>query len=309
MPYTDFPNGLTSFGVPLPGGPLLYRANGKRHIWVSGISSGVGAGNDGNSGDSPDSPFRTMDRAFDTLASGDTIHVWGNVREQLSAPAGIFDVTIIGEGNRPRHADAHTDNNGYFTPTWKAPASPTTATPLLKVRQQGWRFINMLWVPPTDAAALQFIRDAASGDDERDSSHADVVGCRFAAGKWHIQIVGTENVFDVRVKGNIFNDATTTSIAMASAYAHRWIFEDNIWQANVNHVVGGFTASMFLRNTFGSFTTLSLSLAGGGGLNVITGNYLSGTYGTPQYEKSNANDEWAGNFNSLSGGITAADPA
>ena len=39
-------------------------------------------------------------------------------------------------------------------------------------------------------------------------------------------------------------------------------------------------------------------------------NYLSGTFSSAGgYTVANANDEWAGNFNTLAGGITVADPA
>jgi hypothetical protein len=312
---TNFPQGLTSMGVPAGVGDLI-PMNGRKQIWVRGVSSlaTIGQnrdliGNDGAPGDNPDEPLLTMARAFQLLESGAVIHFTGDIKEQLSAPDGIFDVTIIGEGTRPRHADAHTGNNGYSAATWKSPAVPAATTALLTVRQQGWRFANILFACPSDDAALDFIRDAAAGDLERDSSHAAVLGCRFAgAGLAGIKISGTENVFDLLIKGNIFNDLTTA--ITAGAFCHRFIIEDNRFDLNTNHIVASLTDSFILNNVMGQFTTLSIDLTGGGGHNVITKNYLSGTYGIGGgYVKSNANDEWAGNFNSLAGGITAADPA
>lgn len=49
--------------------------------------------------------FDTMEEALASIVSGDTIAFRGKVREQLTAPAQVFDVNIIGVGNRPRHAD------------------------------------------------------------------------------------------------------------------------------------------------------------------------------------------------------------
>lgn len=295
----------------------MWPANGRKHLWVRGVTSLATSGqlrdligNDGAPGDNPDEPLRTMARAFVLAEPGCVIHFTGNIREELSTPAGLFDVTIIGEGNRPRHADAHTGNNGYSAATWKPPAAPTAATPLLVVRQQGWRFFNILFVPAVDAAALEFMRDAAAGDDERDSSHAEIAGCRFAGGQDGILISGPEIVHNLHIHNNIFNDATGTAIKAAAYYARRAIIEDNIFEKNVNHIVAALGESIIRRNHFNQHTTQSIDLNGGNGLNVITGNFLSGTYSVAGgYRKSNANDDWGGNWNTGVGILTAADPA
>jgi hypothetical protein len=309
MPFTNFPYGVTSFGIPQLGGSPFYPALTQGHLWVRGVASGAAPiGNDGNSGSSPDSSLLTMARAFALVKSGGVIHVTGNIREQISTPAGIFDVTVIGEGTVPRNADAHTGNNGYFTATWKPPASPVAATPLLTVQQQGWRFVNILFNPPSDAAALNYIRNAASGDAERDSSHSEIFGCRFAGGNAAIQISGTEIVHDLWIVSNIFNDSTY-GIYSTAYYGRRFLISGNQFDLNTNHIAAGLGDSHIWDNIFGQFTTLSLSLVGGNGHNMITKNYLSGSYAAPQYAVSAATDEWAGNFNTLAGGITVADPA
>lgn len=307
MGLTKYPFGVSSFGCPLPASSL-YPMNGEKHWWVRAYS-GVGGGSDGMPGDNPDEPLLTMAKAFTKIDSGDVIHFVGNVREQLNTPAGVFDVTIIGEGTRPRHADAHTGNNGYQTATWKAPAAPAATTPLLKVRQQGWRIVNVLIAPPSDEAGISFMRDAATGDDERDSSQSGVYGCRFAGGSSGIKIIGTEIVHGIEIYGNYFADITR-AIYATSYYGRRCIIEKNKFELNTNHIVAALGDSVIINNVFGQFTTLSIDLTDGNGHNVVTKNYLSGTYSIAGgYKKSNANDEWAGNFNSLAGGITAVVPA
>jgi hypothetical protein len=280
--------------------------NGGNHYWVRAYS-GVGGGSNGNGGKSPDEPLLTMAKAFTLIDSGDIIHFVGNVAEQIETPAGVFDVTIIGEGTRPRHADAHTGNNGYQTATWKTAGIATT--PLLKVRQQGWRICNVLIAPPADSPGIDFMRDAAAGDSERDSSHSGVYGCRFAGGSSGIKITGTEIVHDIEIAGNIFNDITRAIWATAY-YGRRFLIHDNDFDLNTNHIVAALGDSKIINNVFGQFTTMGVDLTNGNGHNVVTKNYLSGTYSIGGgYKKSNANDEWAGNFNSLTGGITAVVPA
>lgn len=306
MSITNYEGGLASMGVPLPSSGFT-RFNGRPHLFVHGQY-----GNDGFPGTDTSQPLKTMAKAFALVQSGGTIHLNGSITEQLSTPAGIFDVTVIGEGNRPRHADAHTSSGlnvqgGRAGATWKAPTSPTATTPLVKVRQQGWRFVNILFAPPSDAAAISFIRDAAAGDSERDGSHGEVVGCRFAGGQDGILFAGTENLFDVLICNNTFNDQTGVSIK--GGYCYRALIENNVFGQNANHIVLACTQSNIIRNILNSWTTAAIDLNGGGGLNVITENYLSGTYASTQYRKANANDEWAGNWNTLSGGITVSDPA
>lgn len=272
------------------------------------------SGNNSNTGRDWTSPFLTMAKAFTSVDNGDVIRFKGKVREQLVTPVQVFDVTVIGEGNRPRHADSTPAGGDEAAATWAAPASPTATTALCRVLQQGWRFENILFAPHTDYGALEFVRNAGAGNAERDASHGVVRNCRFAAGAYHIMIgkAGefSEIVNNLLIQGNTFNDATTTSLFSPNAYSQRLQVLDNVFQGNVNSIIVPATKSVIARNFMGSFTTKSIDLVGGGGLNIITLNYLSGTYDIASgYRGSNANDEWGGNMNSLAGGWTAADPA
>jgi hypothetical protein len=271
------------------------------------------SGLDSADGDTWGTALKTMAEAFTRLSSGDSILFRGKIREQLVAPVQIFDVLILGMGNRPRHADSTPAGGQLAANTWTVPLSGATANPCLRILQQGWRLQNILFAGPSNYAAVDIVRNAGADDDERDGSHAEVIGCRFAGGQDGVRhgkaAVYTEMTTNVKIDGCTFQDQTGIAIADAIGCT-RWEITRNRFLANANHIIMKATAAVIQHNVLGSFTTKGIDLTGGGGLNVVTQNYLSGTYSeVGGYTKANANDEWGGNFNSVSGGLTAADPA
>jgi len=290
-------------GVLSPGpGRTIY-------VHTEGGQSGSGAG--------WDSPLSTMAAAFAVVQSGDTILVAGNVREQLVTPTGIFDVRVVGVGPRPRHADAHTDGNGRrAAATWRAPASPTATTALCRVLQQGWVFENILFAAHTDYGALEFVRNAGADDAERDASHGAVLNCRFAGGAYGI-LIGksgsfTENVHNLLIAGNTFNDQTTAAISGING--RRLQVLDNVFMDVASGVIVPAVQSVFRGNTVGKHTTYGLDL-NGGEYNMVNGNWLSGAYTTDTGRyRPGTSDDWSGNFSSdedestVTSGITHAVP-
>lgn len=139
-------------------------------------------GSDANSGRSPLKPKLTMSSAFGVVGSGDVIHVRGKVREQLTTPTGVFDVTIYGGPNLPRHADDHTESGrkrGSSAATWTAPASGSAAGALLNINQQGWRVEGVCFqISGSATRCIELIKTDDSGDDERDGGHFKLVNCK-----------------------------------------------------------------------------------------------------------------------------------
>lgn len=293
---TNF-SGLSVNGAPVVGNSPSPYGN---VLFVDG-----NRGADGNNGKSTGRAFATMAKAMTVVGSGDVIYVRGNITENITAPAGVFDVRIIGAGPlRPRHADAHTGTNGYSAATWRAAVQ---TDPLLILRQQGWEVRGIAFDAPTSDACIELIRDAASGDSERDASHAAIIGNKFVSGATGILISGTENLRNVLIENNVFADLTD-AIDSPGGYAYQFDINNNMFLNNTNHIDCGLTQSTIRNNNFGNFTTMSIDLTGGAN-NSVYGNNLSGTYSIVGGYKAGTNDEWGGNFNSLSGGITAADPA
>jgi hypothetical protein len=255
--------------------------------------------------------FKTMAEAFNRLIGGETIRFAGTIREQLVTPVQVFDVRIIGAGNRPRHADSTPSGGNLYASSWRPPASgAVSGKATVRVLQQGWSFENILFtMESATAAGVEVVRDAGAGNAERDGSHCSVLGCRFAGAGIGVRsgVAGlfTEIAFNVLVEGNTFHDNTK---AISGINGNAWQIVDNIFRGNTNHIVAAFQNTQIIGNIMGSFTTGSIDLTGGGGLNQVSLNVLSGTYADgAAYRKSNANDNWNGNFAST--GVTAAVPA
>lgn len=317
--YTDFPNGVTSFGVPLFGGDNKFVTAAYGRTWFVNANTTVPAagwspGSDGYSGQSPTQPFLTMDKAFDVIQSGDVINFIGKIQEQLVSPVQVFDIWINGCGNRPRHADSTPAGGQYGAAQWAPPSSGTAAQATLRVLQQGWRFTNFLMTAiDANAACLELVRNAGAGDAERDASHASVLGMRFSGAGVGIRSGATsftELVYNVEVGSCQFDNMTYAMRGVVEA--NQWYIHDNVFGPNTNQIIMVARNFTIARNSIGAFTaggsSGGIDLNGGTGLNQVTGNNLSGTYSIAGgYRVANANDNWYGN--ATSAGFSSSDPA
>lgn len=307
MGMADYSHGFRE-GVMIRGAGMFDAGFGR--VWYVDAKTGA----DGNSGKRRDRPFLTMSKALAQLDSGDTILFRGKVREQLETPAGVFDVTIIGAANRPRHADDHTEENGArgsSAALWTLPASAVADTPLLRVNQQGWRFANFLMAATTSQVCLDMYRNAdeSPASDERDASHFDVVDMRFAAAGIHIRFNGGPNFGTIRE--SMFQGATTaianTTGSGAGTNGYTRIL-NSYFVENTNHVVVPLNKSLVKGCTFGLFTTKALDLTNGIGTNQVVGNFMSGDYDGGYVAASG--DNWIGNIAfDVASGETEADGA
>lgn len=152
-------------GFPVPKGNVWYVA--------------PATGDDTSDGDSWDKAFASMTPLDSKLGNNDYICLAGVLKQQWTAPVDVFDVTLIGVANRARQAtDAGVATGGGAS--WLAPASPTATTPLLKLREQSWRIINVQFAPVASSACVRVSRAETSTD--MDASHAEFINCYFSAG-------------------------------------------------------------------------------------------------------------------------------
>ena len=280
--------------------------------WFVDATNGL----DANPGKTWAGAFLTMSKAFTSAASGDRIYFTGKVREQLSTPAQVFDVRVIGIGTRPRHADSTPAGGETATATWAAPASPTAATALVRVRQQGWSFENILWVGHTDNACIELYRDAESGNSERDAGHTSVIDCRFASGYNGISDIG--GVPNVLVQHNRFEALTNfciLGVGNIGAGQSDWEIVDNTFDGFTNGVKISGIGCRVQNNTFTDGgtpnTTVVLNMANtsgvGMGENFVIQNFFqtsTANFNTPDVV-GNATDVWAVNasIDSTSAGV------
>lgn len=259
-----------------------------------------------------ESAFATMAQAFAKIASGDRIFFKGKLKEQLTTPVQVFDVQVIGIATNPRHADAAPVGGNIGDNTWTFPDSPTAATPLCRVLQQGWSFQNILFAAPTDAPAVLLYRDAGAGNAERDASHASFIGCRFASG---FGISDTGGCVNVRVWMNRFEACTNyciLGVGNIGVGQSDWDIRDNTFDGFTNGVkIAGFGCRI-QNNTFTDggtpATTFVLDVSNGGGQdNQIVLNFFQTTtanFNSPDIV-GNATDVWVNySFNAAAAGVS-----
>lgn len=247
------------------------------NVWYVDTVNGADGGS--FDGRSPTAAFRTMEEAFENVASRDTIFVKGDVREQgLYTPLGVYGVRIIGANyGRPHHSTSGgTVQDGNST-SWREAATAGNA-PLVKFREQGWELHNITMIPQSGYAAVQ-LRCAEDATDP-DASHAIFNKVRFISGGTRVgygieQIGGSAQL---GVYGCWFTNLEyaykPTSYGIRNDQDHEWF--DNRFSGNKTDIAMNATRCEFRRNRHFTVyngtthpTTLNLANSGGDGNNWV----------------------------------------
>lgn len=158
MSYTNFPNGLTSFGIPVHGSlPFTMANSGVGKIFFVDTNNG----SNGNVGNSPDNPVATVNQALSNATSnrGDIIVVAGSSGSNvLSAPLDVTKnrLTFIGADPMGRLVQQGA----------KVATSSTESSAAYVIKNTGTRnaFINLKLIQnSTNAAALRVFDDGGEG--------------------------------------------------------------------------------------------------------------------------------------------------
>jgi hypothetical protein len=299
MPLTNFPNGVSSFGVPVLAGPTVF---GK--VWFVNTVTG----SDGNDGQSVDSPFLTMAKALSRVGDNDVVYFRGTVREQIVAPLGVQGVSIIGAaGGGVR------DDDGA---KWTYPASGAVAgSALLLVREQGWSVSNFLMTPePTSGAAIELRR--AEDATYPDASHFVATGMRFVG----IDVTTTYGIRDIGGCSNVLVQncefyLTTTGLYCSStaiAVPLRWKVLGNRFLQNTNDIIVPSSYCIFEGNRFMSSAATEKVEISGGGYCIVTGNVFpdaAADIDPAHGYDGNATDTWTGNLVGNQAAFIFGDPA
>lgn len=301
MGYTNFPNGITVFGVPVIPAPTIFG-----QVWFVDTVNG----SDGYQGNNVDRPFSTMERALEVVGDNDVIYFVGKVREQLVAPLGVQGVSIIGAAG-----GAGRNDDGAF---WTYPASGAVAgKALLELREQGWSTSNFMMTPePTGGACLKLHR--AEDASYPDASHAVITNMRFTGagnvvtgtpigiedvgGMHHVTIQGCE--FQVLNYG-IYGSSQAIAIPL------RNVVKNNLFRLNTNDIDLPSSYSLFEGNRHFKAATKTIDIAVGE-YNMVTGNVwadVAADIDPGNGYDGNATDTWTGNLVQNQAAFVFGDPA
>lgn len=225
MSITNFPGGLSSFGVPVMGGQLPTTTG--RYFFVSSL-----IGSNGNDGKSPEYPFATIDYAIGqcTASKGDVIIVMPGHAETISAAGGITaDVAGIfiiglGLGNlRPTLSFSATAATfaisaaNVYVANMRVTSTIDEVVKMFHVTAAYVTLDNIEHFETASCQTIQFLLTTAAADylTVKNCYHyqANAAG---AAQLW-IQLVGVDNA---RILDNTFilalNNAATSAVINAS---------------------------------------------------------------------------------------------
>lgn len=260
-------------------------------------------GSDSNSGLSPLSPFATVERAFEFVGCYDVIVLDGVIREQVVAPANIYDVTLIGAANTPRQATSGGVPTGGGA-TWMPPTSPTAGQALLELQTQGWNVFNISFTPHTSSAGIRTTRSASV--DATDGSHFRISNCMFNAqgGSGQIGVEDNGGASFGMIDNCRFIGLTGTAIKglnTASNVPQGWRITANRFNSNTNAIAmslnQGLVDNNFIRQTADDANNKVnlIAVSGQGEFNQVINNVFSDAAANVTIAKGykpGANDVW-----------------
>ncbi len=282
MGLTNFPNGLTSFGVPLMGGSVGIPATTGTYFFVH---SGTGA--DGNTGKGPDQAVSTIDFAVGlcTANKGDVIIVMPGHNETIvSATSLVVDVagiSIIGLGVNQSRPVLDFDNTAGS----------------IEMDAANCRLSNIVLRASVSAVVVGINVDAddvtldniettweATGDDFAiivDVSSFDrctITDCKFfgelavAGGVTSILVVDSHNLVFQR---NMMVGNSAIMFSMSATLSQTCVITDNIMYNADTTAASAWVIAVASTGILANNRTTSLNHAGGTGDSIDPGSMLS----------------------------------
>jgi hypothetical protein len=303
MGLTNFPNGITSFGVPvIPGnaGVVAYRDV----YFVDGTN-----GSDAYDGLSLSEAKATVQAALNLVQDEDTIIVMrGSYDEALTTGQLIATANMTAGRGRYVNLIGATPTKWAYDSPQLYNVSGSTAT--LRMRSPGWRVSGFRLVGDSGSPLMVQLNlnQAGSTADTDWSPGTTIDNCVFygAVGNCNgIDFVGAPP--NCRILDNIFELFPSTGYAILSsssgiAQGNREVIMGNIFQDNTYSLdlnPRGFWASFIINNYFmaGKTNTLTVGFDNTGGNSCcVTKNFLGGSdYGGAMYI-AGTGDNWAGNI-------------
>lgn len=188
MSLTNFPNGISSFGIPVVGHTAA-------SVFGTPYFVNANTGSNDYRGNSVDRPFKTIQKAVSTVSSNGAIYIAPGVYSEnvvTEDDTGARNVSIIGSG-------------GASMPGWNGGVqwSPSTSSsPCLRIKASGWRVSGIAFRPGTTSSGIELYSDMTTanfltGADGSLCRGGEIFNCMFfgnATGKYGIVFQGDTDV-------------------------------------------------------------------------------------------------------------------
>lgn len=264
-------------------------------------------GNDNNDGSTWANAKKTIAAALSLAVAGDVIYITGTGFSE-AVTLSVAGVSIIGVGTGPNMT------------TWTASADAVCLTVAASDALVG----NIKFRPPAYGSGIPAAIQLGG------ANYARIIGNRFQgkAASWNAIYSPVCNSDNVEISDNefIYMNTATYGAAILGVEAgglcySGWKIKRNSFKSCLTGINIAARVAEIMDNVIAEYgvnpagavaqlLALGIDLSGtNSGGNVVTRNQLGGTYGATLYKVGASGDQWAGNYNVLSGGVTAANPA
>lgn len=263
-------------------------------------------GDDDNDGLSWDTALATIAAAVALAVAGDTILIKGSFDEAVTVA--VAGLSIIGAGTTPKESQ------------WTGDTDEVCLT----ITAEHVLVQNIYFRPPVYSAGTPAAIQLSG------ANHARIIGCQFqgrtgshkaiysaAATSDNVHILGCE----FRYMNTATHGVAILGVEAGGLSYSGWRIKDCLFHSCVTGInicgrvceITGCTVLEYGINPAGAVAAvlaLGIDLSGtSSGGNAVWGNQLGGTYDATLYKVGASGDQWAGNFNVLTGGVTAANPS
>ena len=291
------------------GGKITVQAGGQINLIApKGTIYFVDSVNGTATGDglSWDTALSTIAAAVALAVAGDTILIKGSFDEAVTVA--VAGLSIIGAGTTPKESQ------------WTGDTDEVCLT----ITAEHVLVLNIYFRPPVYSAGTPAAIQLSG------ANHARIVGCQFqgrtgshkaiysaAATSDNVHIIGCE----FRYMNTATHGVAILGVEAGGLSYSGWQIKDCLFHSCVTGInicgrvceITGCTVLEYGINPAGAVAAvlaLGIDLSGtNSGGNAVWGNQLGGTYGATLYKVGASGDQWGGNFNVLTGGVTAANPS
>lgn len=235
QPFTNFPNGASSFGVPQTGSlPMILGSTGVGNYYFVDATNGV----DGNSGLSPAQALKTVAAAYALAVSGDTIVLSTNSTHNLTASLDVTKsrINFVGAdfGGRQVQQGAKVQIGGAIAAAYV-------------IKNTGVRnsFVNIKFImSSTDATALTVVQDGGEGTLWRSCSFVFGVANNLGSTSANEFVAGSDSAtyIDCTFGSDTLLTTVARAVMLVKTITASQEFKSNIMQ-NCNWLISSSSAS------------------------------------------------------------------